>query len=394
MFIGFLYALRRERLPVSITEFLTLLRALKAGIVGPENGCSLDDFYHLARSALVKDEKHFDRFDRAFGAYFQGVAAGADFAAEMEALAKIPEEWLRQQMRRILSPEQMAALETMDFDALMNRLQELLEEQKERHEGGNKWIGTGGTSPFGHGGYNPQGIRIGGQSRHRRAVKVWEQRQWRDYDEDEALGVRALQVALRRLRRFARQGGQLQLDVPATVRATAEQGGWLDIQMRPERHNSVKVLLLLDAGGSMDWHVQRVRELFSAARAAFKHLEVFHFHNCVYENIWRDGAYIPTQQVINTYGRDYKLIFVGDAAMSIYEILQPGGAIDFYNAESGAVWMERLTSAFSRSVWLNPEPQGEWRYTQSTGIMQQLMQGRMYPLTLAGLDEAMHELAR
>ena len=394
MLTGFLYALRRERLPVSVTEFLTLLRALKAGIVGPENGCSLDDFYHLARAALVKDEKHFDRFDRAFGAYFAGAAAAAGLGDDLEKLAQIPEEWLRQHMHRILSPEQMAALEKMDFDALMNRLQELLEEQNERHEGGNKWIGTGGTSPFGHGGYNPQGIRIGGQSRHRRAVKVWEQRQWRDYDEDEALGVRALQVALRRLRRFARQGGQLQLDVPATVRATAEQGGWLDIQMRPERHNNVKVLLLLDAGGSMDWHVRRVRELFSAARLAFKHLEVFHFHNCVYEKLWRSGVYIPTQQLMNTYGRDYKLIFVGDAAMSIYEILHPGGAIDFYNEESGATWMGRLLDTFERSVWLNPEPQSEWRYTQSTRILQQIMQGRMYPLTLAGLDDAMRELAR
>ncbi len=394
MFTGFLYALRRERLPVSVTEFLTLLRALKMGVVGPDSGCSLDDFYHLARATLVKDEKHFDRFDRAFGVCFQGVAAAAALDDELEKLAQTPEEWLRQHMQRILSLEHMAALEKMDFDALMSRLQALLQEQKERHEGGNKWIGTGGTSPFGHGGYNPQGIRIGGHSRHRRAVKVWEQRQWRDYDEDEALGQRALQVALRRLRRFARQGGQLQLDVPATVRATAEQGGWLDIQMRPQRHNNVKVLLLLDAGGSMDWHVQRVRELFSAARLAFKHLEVFHFHNCVYEKLWRGGAYIPTQQLMHTYGRDYKLIFVGDAAMSVYEILQPGAAIDFYNEESGATWMGRLLDTFERSVWLNPEPRSEWQYTPSTQVMSKLMQGRMYPLTLAGLEEAMRALAR
>jgi uncharacterized protein with von Willebrand factor type A (vWA) domain len=395
MLIDFFYTLRAARLPVSVKEYLTLLEALQAGVVGPRNpeACSIDDFYYLARTTLVKDERHYDKFDRAFAAYFRGVEQIADFSQE------IPADWLRQTLQRLLSDEQKANAPRLEWDELMEELRKRLEEQKERHEGGNKWIGTGGTSPFGHGGHNPQGIRIGGKGGGKSAVKVWDQRSYRDYDDTQALGTRNIQMALRRLRRFAREGSALELDLPDTIRATAANAGYLDIRMVPERHNHVKVLLLMDVGGTMDEHIQRVEELFSAARAEFKHLEFYYFHNCVYDYVWKNNRRRfaekhPTWDVIRKYNKDYKLIFVGDATMSPYEILQPGGSVEYNNEEPGAEWLQRLTHAFPHHVWINPEPQGVWSYRQSIAIIQQLMGGRMFPLTLKGLEDAMRLLSK
>lgn len=395
MLIDFFYTLRAAKLPVSVKEFLALLEALQAGVVGPksEDGWSLDDFYYLARIVLVKDEKHFDKFDRAFAAYFKGVEILTDLTQD------IPQDWLRQMLERELSPEEKAALQAMGWDELMETLKKRLEEQKERHQGGNKWIGTGGTSPFGHGGYNPAGIRIGGAGKNRSAVKVWEQRAYRDYDDQQELGTRNIKVALRRLRKFARQGGELELDLPGTIRNTAANAGWLDIQMIPERHNNVKVLLLMDVGGTMDDHIQRVEELFSAAKAEFKHLEFYYFHNCVYDFVWKNNRRrfaekFDTWDIIRKYNQDYKLIFVGDATMSPYEILQPGGSVEYMNAEPGAAWLQRLTDAFQHYAWINPEPQGVWQYRQSIDIIQQLMGGKMYPLTVQGLEQCMRQLSK
>ncbi len=393
MLIDFFYALRAARLPVSVKELLTLLECLQANVVGPRSeACSLDDFYFLARTVLVKDEKHFDRFDRAFGAYFHGVEQRVD-------LSEIPADWLKQELERLLSAEQKANAPRLDWDLLMETLKKRLEEQKEKHEGGNKWIGTGGTSPFGHGGHNPQGIRIGGQSSKRSAVKVWEQRAYRDYDDSQELGTRNIKLALRRLRQFARSGNELELDLPGTIRATAANAGWLDLRLVPERHNSVKVLLLLDVGGSMDDHVKQVEELFSAARTEFKHLEFFYFHNCVYDHLWRNnrrrhGEKFDTWDVIRKYQQDYKLVFVGDATMSPYEILQPHGSVEYDNPEPGAEWLQRLTDAFPHCAWINPEPQGVWQYRQSVEIIRELMGKRMYPLTLQGLEQAMRQLMK
>ena len=395
MLIDFFYTLRAAKLPVSVKEYLMLLEALQTGVVGPRSsdGWSLDDFYFLARTTLVKDEKHYDKFDRAFAAYFKGVEMVTDFQKAL------PEEWLRKLLERELTPEQKAAIEKMDWDTLMETLKKRLEEQKERHEGGNKWIGTGGTSPFGHGGYNPQGVRIGGPGRNRSAVKVWEQRAYRDYDDTQELGTRNIKMAMRRLRKFARQGGELELDLPDTIRSTAANAGWLDIKLVPERHNNVKVLLLMDVGGTMDDHIQRVEELFSAAKSEFKHLEFYYFHNCVYDFMWKNNQRrfsekFDTWDIIRKYNKDYKLIFVGDATMSPYEILQSGGSVEYHNEEPGAEWLQRLTHAFPHHAWINPEPQGVWQYRQSIEIIRQLMGGRMYPLTLKGLEETMRLLSK
>ena len=395
MLIDFFYTLRAAKVPVSVREYLTLLEALQAEVVGPTNpdACSMDDFYFLARTALVKDEKHFDKFDRAFAAYFKGVEMIADFSKP------IPADWLRQEMEHILSDEQKANAPKMDWDELMETLKKRLEEQKERHEGGSKWIGTGGTSPFGNGGQNPQGVRIGGKGGGKSAVKVWEQRAYRDYDDTQELGTRNIKVALRRLRKFAREGNELELDLPDTIRSTAANAGWLDIKMIPERHNNVKVLLLMDVGGTMDEHIQRVEELFSAVKGEFKHLEFYYFHNCVYDFMWKNNRRryaekFPTWDIIRKYNKDYKLIFVGDATMSPYEILQPGGSVEYNNEEAGAEWLQRLTHAFPKFAWINPEPQGVWQYRQSISIIQQLVSQRMFPLTLKGLEDAMRMLSK
>jgi uncharacterized protein with von Willebrand factor type A (vWA) domain len=395
MLIDFFYTLRAAKLPVSVRELLTLLEALQANVVGPSNpdACSMDDFYFLARTTLVKDEKHYDKFDQAFAAYFKGVDTVADFTKP------IPADWLRQEMGRLLSDEQKAKAPKMDWDELMETLKKRLEEQKERHAGGNKWIGTGGTSPFGHGGHNPQGIRIGGTGGNKSAVKVWEQRAYRDYDDNQELGTRNIKVALRRLRKFARQSPELELDLGGTIRATAANAGYLDIQMIPQRHNNVKVLLLMDVGGTMDDHIQGVEELFSAVKSEFKHLEFYYFHNCVYDFMWRNNQRryaekFPTWDIIRKYNKDHKLIFVGDATMSPFEILQPGGSVEYSNEEAGAEWLQRLTHAFPQFAWINPEPQGLWPYRQSIGLIQQLMGQRMFPLTLKGLEDTMRLLSK
>ncbi|WP_428505951.1 vWA domain-containing protein [Roseateles sp.] len=393
MLIKFFYTLRAAKLPVSVREFLSLLEGLEKGVIGSEGAASIDDFYYLARTTLIKDETQFDKFDRAFAAYFKGVELLSDFSQE------VPLEWLRQHLQLELSDEQKAAIEKMGWNELMETLKKRFEEQKERHEGGNKWIGTGGTSPFGHSGYNPQGIRIGGASKNKSAVKVWEQRAYKDYDDQLELGTRNIKVALRRLRRFAREGSDLELDLGDTISKTAANAGMLDIRMVPERHNKVKVLLLMDVGGTMDEHVHRVEELFSAAKTEFKHLEFFYFHNCVYDFVWKNNRRrfaekTPTWDLIRKYNRDYKLIFVGDATMSPYEILQPGGSVEYNNEEPGAEWLQRLTHAFPKYAWINPEPQGVWQYRQSVSLIQNLMQQRMFPLSLQGLEGAMRLLSQ
>ncbi len=390
MLIDFFTTLRAAKLPVSVREYLTLLEALQAGVIGP----SVDDFYFLARTTLVKDETLFDKFDRAFSAYLKGVTLRADFTQE------VPLEWLRKTLELELSAEERAAIEKMGWDELMATLQRRFEEQKERHEGGSKWIGTAGTSPFGAYGVNPQGIRIGqAGGRNKSAVKVWDQRAYKDYDDTKELGTRNIKLALRRLRRFAREGSDLELDLDDTIHATAANAGMLDIKMIPERHNKVKVLLLMDVGGTMDEHIQRAEELFSAAKSEFKHLEFYYFHNCVYDFMWKNNRRrfsekFATWDLIRKYNRDYKLIFVGDATMSPYEILQPGGSVEYNNEEPGAEWLQRLTHAFPKCAWINPEPQGVWQYRQSISIIAQLMNQRMFPLTLSGLEGAMRLLSK
>ncbi len=394
MLIDFFYTLRAAKLPVSVKEYLSLLEALEAQVVGPaSDASSMDDFYYLSRTALVKDEKHFDKFDRAFAAYFKGVELMTDFTQD------VPLDWLRKTLEKELTPEQKAAIEKMGWDELMDTLKKRLEEQKERHEGGNKWIGTGGTSPFGNGGYNPQGVRIGGKGGNKSAVKVWEQRAYQDYDDSQELGTRNIKVALRRLRKFAREGSPDELDLDDTIRSTAANAGYLDIKMIPERHNNVKVLLLMDVGGTMDEHIQRMEELFSAVKSEFKHLEFYYFHNCIYDYLWKNNRRrfaekFPTWDIIRKYNKDYKMIFIGDATMSPYEILQPGGSVEYNNEEPGAEWIQRLTHAYPKFVWINPEPQGVWQYRQSISIIQQLTGNRMFPLTLRGLEEAMRMLSK
>ncbi|QGZ39715.1 hypothetical protein IP92_02018 [Pseudoduganella flava] len=389
MLIDFFFTLKDAKIPVTIKEFLTLLEAMEKNVVTQ----SLDDFYWLARLTLVKDEAHFDRFDRAFAQYFKGIAATFDDKGA------IPLDWLVKRMERELTDEQKAALEKFGYDKLMDRLRELLQEQKERHEGGSKWIGTGGTSPFGHGGTNPEGVRIGGQGRNRTAVKVWDRRSYKDYDSDRELGTRNIKIALRRLRRFARDGAAEELALDQTIRATANNAGWLDIRMQPERRNNVKVLMLFDVGGTMDDHIERTEELFSAAKSEFKNMEFFYFHNCVYDYLWknnrrRHAERFPTWDVLRKYTPDTKLIFVGDATMSPYEVLQPGGSVEYNNEEAGAEWLARFTHAFPKFAWLNPEPEGLWQYRQSIAVIRQLMNGRMYPITLDGLERAMRVLSK
>lgn len=390
MLVDFFLHLKARQLPVSTKELLVLLEALEARLVSG----SLDDFYLLSRAILVKDEALYDRFDRAFGEYFKGVEALPGMAA------MIPEEWLELAARRHLSEKERLNLQKLGYEKLFAQLKQRLAEQKERHAGGNKWIGTAGTSPYGHGGYHPEGIRIGGASAgNRTAVKVWEQREFRNLDDSVELGVRNIKVALRRLRRFARKGAATELDLDGTITGTARNAGWLDLQMRPERHNAIKVLLFLDIGGSMDDHIQTCEELFSAARSEFKHLEHFYFHNCVYEGVWKDNhrrhnEKLSTWDVIHNYGPDYKLVFVGDASMSPYEIARPGGSVEHWNEEAGAVWMERLLNTWSRAVWLNPLPEEHWDYTPSIKLLQQLMGQRMFPLTIDGLERAMRSLSR
>jgi len=391
MLIDFFLHMRQAKLPVSIKEYLMLLEAIKEHVIGQ----SVDDFYWLSRATLVKDERNFDKFDKAFATYFKGVQAiqGID--------VNVPLEWLKRQLQREFTAEEKAAIEAMGgLDKLMERLKELLEEQKGRHEGGNKWIGTNGTSPFGNGGFNPEGIRVGGPSAgNRTAVKVWEQRAYRDYDDQVELGTRNIKVALRRLRRFARQGAPDELDLDGTIENTARNAGWLDIKMRPERHNTIKVLMLLDVGGTMDDHIKRTEELFSATKTEFKHLEFYYFHNCVYDFVWknnrrRHAERFSTWDILRKYNADYRLIFVGDATMSPYEILQPGGSVEYNNEEAGAIWLRRLVERFPKYAWLNPEPEGVWQYRQSISVIQQLMGGRMFPVTLQGLERAMRELSR
>ncbi len=389
MLIDFFFTLKSAKIPVSIKEFLVLLEALEKQVIAP----SLDDFYYLSRITLVKDEANFDKFDKAFGAYFHGVET------LFEKNPEIPLDWLMKRLERELTPEQKAALEKFGYDKLMDRLKELLEEQKGRHEGGNKWIGTGGTSPFGNGGQNPEGIRIGGEGGNRSAVKVWEARTYRDYDSERELGTRNIKVALRRLRKFAREGAQDELALDDTIRATANNAGWLDIKMQAERKNKVKVLMLMDVGGTMDDHIARVEELFSAAKTEFKNMEFFYFHNCLYETLWknnrrRHAERFASWDVLRKYPPDTKVIFVGDATMSPYEIVQPGGSVEYHNEEAGAVWLQRFAQQFPKYVWLNPEPEQLWQYRQSIAIIRQLMSDRMYPITMDGLERAMQMLSK
>lgn len=388
MLIDFFLHLKSKQLPVSTREFLTLLEAMQAGL----SNHNIDDFYVLSRACLVKDEKHYDKFDLAFGEYFKGISALPGLADE------IPEDWLKYISSRYLSEEARAALERMGLDKLLEEFKKRLEEQKGRHQGGNKWIGTGGSSPFGHSGYHPEGIRVGGESAgHRTAIKVWENREFRNLDDTLALGTRNIKVALKTLRKFARTGAADELDLEGTITSTARNAGWLDLRMRPERRNAIKVLLFLDVGGSMDDHILQCEELFSAARQEFKHLEYFYFHNCIYDHVWRDNRRrrteaIPLYDVLHKYGSDYKLIIVGDASMAPSEILYPNGSVEYNNAESGQTWVRRLLATYPHAVWLNPEPGHMWQYTRSIGLVQALMQGRMYPLTLDGLGHAMQEL--
>jgi uncharacterized protein with von Willebrand factor type A (vWA) domain len=398
MFTSFLFTLREAGVPASITEYLSLLGAMQQGVAD----YSVEDFYFLSRAALVKDERHLDRFDRIFGQVFKGLEATAAAAGEGGPASRtLPEEWLRRMAEKHLTPEERAQVEALGgFDKLMETLRQRLAEQQERHQGGSKWIGTAGTSPFGAYGYNPEGVRIGQDaSRHRRAVKVWDKREFRDLDDGVELGTRNIKLALRRLRRFARQGAATELDMPGTIRATAHNAGSLDLKMMPERHNAVKLLLFLDIGGSMDDHVRASEELFSAARSEFKHLEFFYFHNCPYEAVWKENrrrrkAVIPTAEVIRTYGPDYRCIFVGDATMSPYEIIQPGGSVEHWNEEAGSVWMARLLGQWSRSAWLNPTPREYWNGIQSTGLIRRLLEDRMYPMTQAGLEDMTRALSR
>ena len=390
MFLNFLDELRAAGIPASLKEHLVLLEALDGEVIDR----TPEEFYYLARATYVKDEGLIDRFDQVFAKVFKGIATTFG-----EQSAEVPADWLRAVAEKFLTPEEMAEMEKLgSWEELMETLQKRLDEQKERHQGGSKWIGTGGTSPFGNSGYNPEGVRIGGESKHKQAVKVWDKREFRNLDSTKELGTRNIKIALRRLRRFAREGAADELDLDATVSGTARQG-WLDIHMRPERHNAVKLLLFLDVGGSMDPHIKLCEELFSAATAEFKNMEFFYFHNCPYEGVWKDNRRrfterTPTWDVLHKFGHDYKLIFIGDASMSPYEISHPGGSVEHFNEESGVAWMQRLTTTYPAAAWLNPVPEQHWGYSQSIALLRELMNDRMFPLTLGGLDDAMRALTR
>ena len=391
MFVAFFHELKSAGLPVTLREYLTLMEAMEADLASRR----VDDFYYLSRATLVKDERNLDKFDRVFGKVFQGLELVGEAAT-----ADIPAEWLKKLTEKYLTDEEKKEIEAMGgLDKLMETLRRRLAEQKGRHQGGSKWIGTAGTSPFGAYGYNPEGVRIGQDAnRNFRAVKVWDKREFKDLDHDVELGTRNIKIALRRLRKFARTGVPEELDLDHTIRETAHKG-YLDIHMRPERHNAVKVLLFFDVGGSMDWHIKATEELFSAARTEFKHMEHFYFHNCLYERVWKENRRrfqetLPTWDVLHKYPHDYKIIFVGDAAMSLYEIAMPGGSVEHMNEEPGEVWMRRVLATYPAAVWLNPVPENQWGFTQSVRMVRQLFADRMYPLTLAGLEQAMRELVR
>ncbi len=393
MFVDFFLELKQAKIPVSLREYLTLLGAVRAGVAGYD----VENFYYLSRASLVKDERNLDKFDRVFGHCFKGL----EYLNEALGQAEIPEEWLRHLAELTLSEEELAEIEAMGgWEKLMETLKQRLEEQQGRHEGGKKWIGTAGTSPFGAYGYNPEGVRIGqDKNRHNRAVKVWDRREYKNLDDSVELGTRNIKIALRRLRRFARQGAEVELDLPNTIRKTAHNGGYLDIHMVPERHNAVKVLLFFDVGGSMSPHVRTCEELFSAARSEFKHMENFYFHNCLYERVWKDNRRrhdesSETFELLHTYPADYKVIFVGDASMSPYEIVYPGGSVEHYNPEAGEMWLRRIVEVYPKAVWLNPVPERHWQYTPSIEMIGQIFGGRMYTLNLEGLDRAMRELGR
>ncbi|KTR82390.1 von Willebrand factor A [Novosphingobium barchaimii] len=390
MFFNFVDELRAAGIKASFKEHLTLLEALDKDVIEQ----TPEAFYYLSRATFVKDEGLLDRFDQVFQRVFKGVLS--DYG---QTPVDIPEDWLKQIAERYFTPEEMEQVKSLgSWEEIMETLKKRLEEQHERHQGGSKWIGTNGTSPFGHSGYNPEGIRIGGQSKNRRAIKVWEKREFANLDNTKELGTRNIKVALRRLRRFAREGAAEELDLQGTIEGTAKQG-WLDLKMRPERHNAVKVLLFLDVGGSMDPFVQLVEELFSAATGEFKNMEFFYFHNCLYEGVWKDNRRrwaqrTNTWDILHKYGHDYKVIFVGDAAMSPYEISHPGGSVEHMNPEPGALWMQRVVQTYPATVWLNPTAENEWKYTTSTTMMRELVNDAMYPLTLGGLESAMRELTR
>jgi uncharacterized protein with von Willebrand factor type A (vWA) domain len=391
MFVEFFLSLRETGIPVSLREYLTLLEAVDAGVAGFD----VEGFYHVSRAALVKDERFFDRFDQVFARHFGEIAAGIGVEAR-----ELPADWLRKMSERLLTPEEKALVKALGgWENLMEELAKRLREQHERHQGGSKWIGTGGTSPFGAFGYNPEGIRIGPHSAgNRTAVKVWDRREFRDFDGDVELGTRNVKMALRRLREFVREGAPDELDLDATIDSTARNAGLLDVRMRPERRNRARVLLFLDGGGSMEDHVEVVSQLFSAARAEFSRLEHFYFHNCVYERVWRANAdrsfdTVPTEQVLRTYGRDHKLILVGDASMSPYELMVPGGSVEHMNAEPGIAWLRRLVAQWPKAAWLNPVPEPRWRRTETIGAVREIFDGRMYPLTLAGIEHAMSDLS-
>ncbi|MEQ1709182.1 MAG: VWA domain-containing protein [Terricaulis sp.] len=390
MFQRFFTELRAARVPVSLKEYLVLVEALEKNAI-PQR---VEDFYYLARAALVKDEKNLDKFDRVFGHVFKGLDS------TVEALdGQIPAEWLKALTEKFLSEEEKAQIEALGgWDKLMETLKQRLEEQKERHEGGSKWIGTGGTSPFGNGGFNPEGIRIGGEGGQRRAVKVWDKREYKNLDDSVELGVRNIKVALRRLRKFARTGAPDELDLDGTIRKSAREG-YLDIVLRPERRNAVKVLLFLDIGGSMDSHVKLCEELFSAARTEFKSLDFFYFHNCLYESVWKDNRRrhdekTATWDLLHKFPHGYRIVFVGDATMSPYEITYPGGSVEHWNEEPGALWLQRVANIYERLVWLNPTPRAHWDHTPSIQVVREIIGDRMFPLTIQGLDGAMRELSR